>query len=183
MSDEEVQVKPKATRTDKQKEATQKALAKIKEKREKLNELATKDAQQERKKKSEETEERLLGKLMDRLGVDKQEDELRPAVKKPKKQQIIVEQSESESESEPEIVIVKKTKPKKKKQVIIQEESSEEEEKPIKKMSLRVGNSQQPLVKAKASANAKPKPEPEPEPEPVRRTTGNKMLDKLYGYS
>lgn len=153
-------------RTDKQREATAKALAKLKEKREKLNELATKDAQEERKKKAQETEERLLGKLMEKLGIPKEEPietKEEPKASRPKKQ-IIIE----ESESEPEVVIVKKKKPAKKK-IIVQEESEEETA---------------PKVSANAKAKAKPKKEEQPvEVQHIARTTGNKLLDKLYGYS
>lgn len=154
-------------RTDKQREATQKALAKLREKREKVNEILKSKSEEEHKKKVEEVDERIVTRIMAKLL--EEDSVLAPAktMKKPKKQ-IIVE--ESESDSEPEVVIVKKPKSKpKKKQIIVQQSESSEEE-----------------VPKKTSKKAKPKESVAPVsvPAPVeRKTTGNKMLDKLYGYA
>jgi hypothetical protein len=157
-------------RTDKQKEATQKALAKLKEQREKVNDMLKEKEVETHKKKVEDADERILSRLMNKL----MEEEEAPAKTKSKdKKKIIVEESES-SESEPEIVYVKKANAKvkpKKKIIVEQSESSEEEE-----------------VIRKAKKKYIPKPKAEPAAAPVaevkeRKTTGNKMLDKLYGYA
>ena len=161
-------------RTDKQKEATQKALAKLKEQREKVNDMLKEKEVETHKKKVEDADERILSRLMSKL---LEEDEA-PAKTKSKddrsaRKKIIVEESES-SESEPEIVYVKKAKAKAKpkKKIIVEQSESSEEEEAIRKVIKR----------------SQPKPKPKAEPAPVaevkeRKTTGNKMLDKLYGYA
>ena len=159
-------------RTDKQKEATQKALQKLKDQREKINDMLKEKEVETHKKKVEDADERIISRLMSKL---MEEEEAVPKPKKEKKK-IIVEESES-SESEPEIVYVKKekAKAKPKKKIIVEQSESSEEEEAIRKVIKR----SQPKPKPKAEPVAVPSA---PQPQ-ERKTTGNKMLDKLYGYA
>lgn len=134
---EEVE-KPKKQRTEKQKAATAKALEALKARRQIARDVINEDMN----KQVEEVEERIVAKVMSRMGVIKPEHEEEEEVKK---------------------VVKKAIKPTKKVVVIEEEESSSEEEVVIKKVK-------------------KEKPATQTAPEPVRKTTGNKLLDKMYGF-
>jgi len=130
----------KKQRSEKQKAATAKALAALKAKRQ----LADNVIEDDMKKQVEDAEERIVQKVMGRLGEYKP-----PAVER-------------------EVIVKQKTKPKQK--VVIVEESSESEEEVII----------QKVKKAKAPS-APVEKKVEVPPEVAKRTTGNKILDRLYG--
>ena len=135
--------KPKKERSEKQKAATAKALEALKARRQIARDVISEDMN----KQVEEVEERIVSKVMSRMGVIKPSEEEAPEVKKVIKKAVAAE------------------KPKKKVVVIEEEESSSEEEEVIIKK----------VKKEKVKEVA-------PEPVAPRRTTGNKLLDKMYGF-
>lgn len=139
----EPEEKTKKVRTEKQKQATAKALEALKARRQ----IARDVIDEGMKAEVEEAEERIVAKVMSRMGVIKKEEEDLPEVKKAVKKAVAV------------------VVPEKKKKVVVVEESdsSSEEEVVIKKVK-------------------KVKEAPESQPEPQRRTTGNKLLDRLYNF-
>ena len=143
--------KTKKPRTEAQKAATAKALASLKARREIAREVIGEDMH----KQVEEAEERIVAKVMSRMGVVKESEEDAPEVKKAvkkavavvvpekKKKVVVVEESESDSSSEEEVVVRKVKKVK--------------DPEPVKQAIQKVNE-------------VKP------------RTTGNKLLDKMYGF-
>ena len=126
-------------RTQKQKEAFDKMIAKRKEIDEVKN--AHKEALRKEKEMIREDRVKKIKEVFEKSQEQEQQEEevvkpvkLKPVKAKPKKQ-IIIQESSSESEEEPEIVYIKKSKSSKKKKaknkIIVKEtssESSEEEE-------------------------------------------------------
>ena len=129
--------KEKKPRSEAQKAATAKALSALKARREITHDVI----KQKEEEMLAEAEEKLIGKIMTRMGVIKKDEEEKVEVKQ----------------------VIKQAK-KPKKVVIVEEESSSEEEVVVQKVK-----------KAKA-----PKVEV-PEVIKPKVSTGNKLLDRLYG--
>jgi hypothetical protein len=144
--DPEARDKQKKPRTEAQKAATAKALESLKARRQIARDVINDDMG----KQVEEAEERIVAKVMSRMGVIKESEEDAPDVKKAVKKAVAVE---------------------KKKRVVVVEESdssSSEEEVVIKKVKK--------VKEAPESGKAVPEVV-------AKRTTGNKLLDKMYGFS
>lgn len=152
MDPEEKQVKDKKPRSEKQKAATAKALEALKARRQ----IARDVIDEGMKAEVEDAEERIVAKVMSRMGVIKEKEETQPEVVKAVKKAVVVQQEV--------------TKPKKKVVVVEESESSSSEEEVIVRKVKKVKEVKEVKDEVKA-------------PEPARRTTGNKLLDKMYGFS
>lgn len=134
---EESQKKDKKPRSEAQKAATAKALTALKARREMTHDVI----KQKEEEMLAEAEEKLIGKIMAKMGTIKKEEEDDVEVKQ---------------------VIKKASKPKK--VVVVEEDSSSEEEVIVQK----VKKTKQPKVEV-------------PEVIKPRPSTGNKLLDRMYG--